>query len=155
MDLDEQPVFRADSKIDFVAFDGSVFILDKRQFESAMNFRAGMEKHRDEILKEFEEMGLFDEVDVIRKSVNNHMHKLRKLASVKKNGYYKLPWYVERLQSLNEENGWGLEINEEGKISATEDNVELILTLLNNDRLQSPITEELFDVGAKKPVTES
>lgn len=153
-DLDDEPVFRADNKIDFIAFEGSVFILDKSSFETAVNFREGMQRHRDEILDEFQDIDLVSDVEVIRKSVGDNLHKLRKLASVRNNGYYRLPWYMERLKEVNDQEGWGLPINEKGTIEICEENVDLALTLLNNDRLKSPITDEMFDVPIKRSVTE-
>lgn len=155
LDLDEEPVFRADRKIDFIAFEGSVFILDKGNFEKAVNFREGMERHRDEILNEFAEIDLVTDVEVIRKVVGSNLHKLRKLASVKNNGYYQLPWYMGRLKQINDEENWGLNINANCTIEINEDNVDLALTLLNNDRLRSPITDEVFDVPIKRAVAET
>ena len=152
LDLDEEPVFRADGKIDFIAFEGSVFILDKNNFEKAINFREGMERHRDEILAEFKEIDLVSDIEVIKKVVGNNLHKLRKLASVKNSGYYKLPWYIERLKQINDKSGWGVNISDSGVIEVTEGNVDLVLTLLNNNRLSSPITDEVFDVPIKRPV---
>jgi hypothetical protein len=34
----------------------------------------------------------------------------------------------------------------------TPENVETVLKLLNNDRLESPVTEEMFDVTVKSRV---
>ena len=47
---------------------------------------------------------------------------------------------------------WDLKI-EGGKIIVEEGTIELLLTLLNNDRLRSPINDEVFDSSAKKAVT--
>ncbi len=53
-----------------------------------------------------------------------------------------------RLQELNEAENWGIEI-QNTQVILTEDNVELILTLMNNDRLASPINDEVYDVTVK------
>jgi hypothetical protein len=47
---------------------------------------------------------------------------------------------------------WDLKI-EGGKIIVEEETIELLLKLLNNDRLRSPINDEVFDSSAKKAVT--
>jgi hypothetical protein len=39
-----------------------------------------------------------------------------------------------------------------GVIIITEANVDLVLTLLNNGRLESPINQEMFDASVKKKV---
>jgi hypothetical protein len=48
--------------------------------------------------------------------------------------------------------GWDLKIVD-GKIVVEEHTVELLLKLLNNDRLRSPINNELFDSAAKALVS--
>ena len=154
MELDDKPVFRADKNVDFIAFDGSVFILNKGNFENAINFREGMTRHRDEILGEFADSNLVSDIEVIRSVVGDNLNRLRKLASVRRSGYYKLPWYMEKLKKINNDQDWGLTINSNGQIESTVDNVDLILTLLNNNRLLSPITDETFDVPLKRPVAE-
>lgn len=50
LDFEDAEIFRLDKQIDFFAYEGLVFILDKKKFEMAMNFRAGMEKNRDAVL---------------------------------------------------------------------------------------------------------
>ena len=48
--------------------------------------------------------------------------------------------------------GWNLKI-EGGKIVVEEETMDLLLKLLNNDRLRSPINDEVFDSTAKKAVS--
>ena len=78
--LDEQQVFRIDGKIDFFAYEATLFIVDKKNFETALNFREGMERNRDEIVKEFSNLGLFEDADAVSKLVGNNLHRLRRLS---------------------------------------------------------------------------
>ncbi len=55
------------------------------------------------------------------------------------------------MMQVSAEEGWELKVVG-GKIVAEEKTVELLLKLLNNDRLRSPINNELFDSAAKAPV---
>ena len=57
----------------------------------------------------------------------------------------------EKLISVSKKERWELRI-ENGKIIVEAETVELLLKLLNNDRLRSPINNELFDSAAKAPV---
>ena len=41
-----------------------------------------------------------------------------------------------------------------GKIVVEEETMDLLLKLLNNDRLRSPINDEVFDSSAKKAVSQ-
>ena len=59
---------------------------------------------------------------------------------------------MDSLAKVNVQEKWGLVI-EDGKIVIDELNVELVLTLLNNSRLKSPINAEVFDAAVKKKVS--
>nr|VFK24124.1 MAG: protein of unknown function (DUF4868) [Candidatus Kentron sp. MB]VFK30508.1 MAG: protein of unknown function (DUF4868) [Candidatus Kentron sp. MB]VFK75279.1 MAG: protein of unknown function (DUF4868) [Candidatus Kentron sp. MB] len=149
MDLDQQQIFRIDGQVDFFAFDGMIFIADKKNFETALNFRIGMEKNRDEIVEEFFELGLFKNAHAISDLVGNKIPRLRKLSQVKKAGYYKDSNFLENLKRVGEEEKWGIRYSPNGELLVTEDNIDTVLRLLNNDRLTSKINAENFDVDVK------
>ena len=49
-DVAEDEVFLIDPHFDFFVFEGITFIANKREFESSMNFREGMKRHRSSCL---------------------------------------------------------------------------------------------------------
>ncbi|MEA5112922.1 MAG: DUF4868 domain-containing protein [Geobacteraceae bacterium] len=149
VDLGEQEIFRIDGKVDFFTYDGFIFIADKKNFETALNFREGMERNRDEIVKEFSSLGLFENATAISDLVGNNLRHLRRLSQVKKAGYYKDPNFLANLRKVSEEDGWGIQYSHEGKLLVTEDDIETVLRVLNNDRLTSKINAENFDVDVK------
>ncbi len=151
VDLEDKKIFTLDTHIDFFVFDGATFITNKKEFESAMNFREGMEKNRDSVLTEFADLNVFSDVEPIRIIVGANLHLLRKISAIQKSGYYKDKTFLANLIKLNHSEGWGLVIDD-GKIVVDEANVELVLTLLNNSRLRSPINQEVFDAAVKKKV---
>lgn len=116
-----------------------------------MNFREGMKALGENFLNEFESLGFFNDIGLIREYVGDNLHHLRKLASIRKAGYYKQPGYIERLIQVSAAEGWNLKIAGE-KIIVEPEMIDLLLKLLNNDRLRSPINNELFDSSAKQPV---
>ena len=150
-DLEDKKIFTLDTRIDFFAYDGVTFITNKKEFESALNFRDGMEKNRDVVLNEFAALNVFDDVEPLRKGIGGNLHLLRKISSIQKSGYYKNPQYLLDLIKVNKQKKWGLEVIK-GVITITEANVDLVLTLLNNGRLESPINQEMFDASVKKKV---
>jgi hypothetical protein len=117
-----------------------------------MNFREGMKTHATEVLAEFESMNFLSDVAPIREYVGDNLNHLRKLSSIRKSGYYKQTDYLDKLMTVSADEKWDLKI-ENGKIVVEPETVELLLKLLNNDRLRSPINNELFDSAAKAPVT--
>lgn len=152
IDVDDEQVFLIDPRFDFFVFEGVTFIASKRDFENSMNFREGMKTHGSELLDELKTMSFLSDVAPIQEYVGDNLHHLRKLASIKKAGYYQQPGYLDRLMQVCQEEGWELKIAG-GKILVEVESIELLLKLLNNDRLRSPINNELFDSAAKKTVT--
>ena len=151
VDIDDKEVFMIYQNYDFFVYSGTTFIANKSRFESSMNFRDGMKANGDEVLIAFEGLNIFENVQLIRDFVGTNLHHLRKLSSIRKAGYYKQPDYLEKLIKVNRKEKWELKISK-GKIVVEADTVELLLKLLNNDRLRSPINDELFDSAAKAPV---
>ncbi|MGQ2966943.1 Kiwa anti-phage protein KwaB-like domain-containing protein, partial [Methylophilus sp.] len=151
-DLDEQAIFTLDTQIDFFSYQGTTFISNKREFESALNFRAGMEQNRDVVLQEFVDLNIFSDATLLKQHIGANLNYLRKVSSIQKSGYYKDAKFMEELVKVNSEKNWGLQV-ENGVIVINEASIELVLTLLNNGRLESPINHEVFDASVKKKVS--
>ena len=109
-DIAEDEVFLIDPHFDFFAYKGITFIAHKREFESSMNFREGMKNHGNELLAQLETLDFLSDVAPIREYVGDNLHHLRKLASIRKAGYYQQPDYLKRLIQVNTEEGWELKI---------------------------------------------
>lgn len=154
MDVEDKEVFLIDPRFDFFVYGGTIFISNKKDFEVSMNFREGMKARAGEVIEDFVDSKSFRNVELIEKYVGDNLHHLRKMASIRKAGYYKEPAYIERMIKVSKEEGWKLKV-EDGQIVVEEDTIELLLKLLNNDRLRSPINEEIFDAAAKAPVNRS
>ena len=149
VDLEQGELFRIDTKIDFFSFDGVLFVADKKNFETALNFREGMERNRDEIVKEFQSLGFFANAQDITTLIGNNVTRLRRLSQVKNSAYYRDPKYLNALRRVNKAEKWGLNYDNKGRIIADEDTIENILKYLNNDRLSSKINKEEFAVDVK------
>ncbi len=152
IDIEQDCVFKIDSKIDFFAYNGFVFIVDKKNFEAALNFRTGMENNRDQIAQEFISAGVLAGSADFVSIIGDNMRRLRKLAQVKKSGYYKSKDFMSRLKAINVKEKWGLSYAADGTLVITDDNVDTVLRVLNNDRLRSPINQENFDVDVKHKI---
>lgn len=149
VDIEQKEIFRIDGKVDFFSYDGTTFIADKKNFETALNFREGMERNRDEIVGEFHTLNLFDDASEVSTLVGDNIRRLRRLSQVKKAGYYKDVNFLANLKRVNDEEGWGIRYSADGKLLVTEDDIETVLRVLNNDRLTSKINSENFDVDVK------
>lgn len=152
VDLSDEEVFTIDLNIDVFVADGVAFITRKKDFESALNFRKGMEENRDEVLEEFDRLEVFSDVAPLREYIGVNLHHLRKISAIKRSAYYQDQSFMQNLAQVNNDENWGLVIAD-GKIVVTADSAELVLTLLSNSRLKSPINLEVFDAVVKKKVS--
>src|SRR6266496_1262567 len=103
-------------------------------------------------LNEFKKFRIITDVELMRTKIGTRLSYLRKISMIKKNGYYKQKTFLNGVKKVSKEMGWDVRYDGD-RIVVTEQNLDLILTLLNNDRLASLINQEIFDVEVKKPVT--
>lgn len=153
-DLDEKEIFMIYPNYDFFVYDDTTFIANKRQFEISMNFREGMKAKAAEVIQDFDGSNKFENSDLITTYVGDNLHHLRKMASILKAGYYKQPDYIKNMIAVSKKEGWELKVKD-GKVVVEAETIELLLKLLNNDRLRSPINNETFDAAAKARVNSS
>src|SRR5205085_2716093 len=138
VDVDAAVVLRLDQRIDYFGFGDQLIILSKKNFEFGLNFRAGMEKTRESLIKEFESRKLFSDIRPLKEKAASNLHYLRKLTTVEKSGYYKDPTFMAELQRVSAAEKWDLEFVD-GKIVMTAENLDTIITLLCNNRVQSMV----------------
>ncbi|KAB1068975.1 DUF4868 domain-containing protein [Tamlana haliotis] len=148
-DLETDNIFSISSTVDFLYYKELLFILSKKAFEQGMNFRDGMIAKANSLYKETEELNLFVNMDILKSRVGNNQRYLRKLATIKNLGYYKDQNYLTKFKVINEAKNWGV-VFENGQIVITEDTLDDVLTVLQNKRLHSELSEEDFDVESVK-----
>ena len=141
-------VFPLSNSFDFIETNNFLFISSKKNFETALNIRDGLIKKRNEALEAFAALGITGPSEDMVCLVNNNKHLMRKLAVAQDNQYYKDPEFLNQMELVIGENGWGIE-RKEGVFILDEDNIETFLTLINNGRLKSMINHEVFDAPVK------
>lgn len=148
-DLDDEPVFSISNWVDFIYYDDILLILSKKNFEAGLNFREGMINKANNFYEEQAVQDLFVNLDILINKAGNNQRYLKKIATIKNLGYYTDQVFLQRLRAVNDAKNWGIEFDE-GKIVISEDSLESILTLLQNKRLHSELSEEDFDVSSVK-----
>jgi len=151
-DLDSNPVFSIARSIDFIYFKDVLFVLSKKLFEAGLNFRKGMIAKSEEFYDEAEKYNIFKNIDVLKEKVGNNQRYLRKIATIMNLGYYKDQRFLDKFKLVNDIKNWDIEFND-GHIVITEEKLDAILTVLQNKRLHSELTEEDFDVESVKKLT--
>jgi hypothetical protein len=150
-EIDASRSFKLDTDLDFLCHKENLFVQSKTAFEKGMNFRKSIESKRDEVVSDFSNYGFISNPEEVGRLCGSNMHHLRRLATVGKNAYYRDAEFLKNLKELNDSEKWGIRF-EAGMIIVEEAKLPLLLTLLNNDRLRSPITRDLYDVSHKVPV---
>jgi hypothetical protein len=150
-DLEEDNVFSISGFIDLFYYDETLFILSKKEFEKGLNFREGMLNNASELYQEVKQLNLFVNLEILTTKVGNNQRYLRKIATIRNLGHFRNPAFIQRLQQVSDIKGWNINF-ENGQLVFTEENLDDILTLLQNKRLHSELTDEDFDVESAKPL---
>jgi hypothetical protein len=150
-DLEQENVFSISRIVDLFYYNELLFILSKKDFERGLNFREGMINNAEELYQEVTQLNIFVNMEILTHKVGNNQRYLRKIATIRNLGHYRNPVYLQRLQQLSIAKGWNIQFEEE-QILITDETLDDILTLLQNKRLHSELTEEDFDVESTKPV---
>ncbi len=150
-DLEEDNVFSISSFVDLFYFNETLFILSKKEFERGLNFREGMINNANELYQEVTQLNIFGNIQVLTAKVGNNHRYLRKMATIRNLGHFRNPNFMQRLEQLSLIKGWNITF-ENGQIIFTDETIDDILTLLQNKRLHSELTDQDFDVESAKPL---
>ncbi len=140
--------FRLENKFDFIIFDDTIFIHNKKAFESLLDFRQDFARSFNELVAEPEFSQIFDSTTAIENFVGNNMVHLRRMSAIKQKGHYKDQRFMANVQTVNQARNWGLIFDANGKIVPTEDTAKIIITILLDHRLLSELTSAIYDVSS-------
>jgi len=148
--LADEPVFRLDAELDAIAFEDTLLVLDKSGFETGLNYRDGVMERGRECLAALAALGITDRdsAEAMAEAVGPNLRYLRKLAAIQQSGHVSLP-FIQQLTRVSEEEGWGLEFPG-GKLRFRRDQLDLIITVLGNNRLKSLLDGDTYDVPMKR-----
>lgn len=150
--VDEGRVFNVTLGVDFLIWDGHVFVAEKKIFESIMNIREGMTRKRDEMLTELGGLNRFDGLDHLRTAIGDNAHMLRRATQVADARNWSDPQFLNDLFAVvTKYPEWGIQVSG-GKIIVTPENGSGVLSLLNDARVESFIRHHIFDAVIKKPI---
>jgi hypothetical protein len=150
-DIEDIPVFSISNLIDFMYYYDALFILSKQNFERGLNFREGMKAKAAVFYDSVEKIGLIKNIEILKKLVGDNQKYLRKLAVIENLGLYKDTEFIKNIDKYSKINHWNVELIN-GEFVLNENNIEALLSLMQNKRLKSEITDEFFDVDSAKKV---
>lgn len=148
-DLDDDNIFSISGTLDLIFYNELLFILSKKSFEYGLNFREGMISKANDFYVEVSNLGTFENLEALTTRVGNNQRYLRKIAMINNLGHFRDMNFIQRIIDLNDTKGWNISIQDD-RIVFSEESIDVILTLLQNKRLYSEITEQNFDVDSAK-----
>jgi hypothetical protein len=145
-------IFTFRNLIDFVAFDGDVFICDKANYELGLNIREGLEAKRDELVTTLEDNGIIACVDELKVAIGTNKTLLRRLVASVENRYFEDEKFIEDMKAVIAEHAFQLPEDDDGKFIIDQNNIDLFLKLINDKRFLSLIKKQMVDADAVEVV---
>lgn len=142
----EDDTFSINKDFDFFVVNDSVFMLNKRGFETLLQHREAYAKAFDDLQQSQSFNSLFTTMEPIVNYVGSNSMHLRRMAVVENKAIYSQPGFLTKLREVSDAKGWGMNFDEAGQIIPCEDTAKLIVQVLLDHRLQSLLTNTTYDV---------
>jgi hypothetical protein len=143
----EDKSFSIEKSFDFYVINSTIFIANKRGFESSM-------QHREAYVEAFTQLqaapsfnGLFSDITPIIEYVGSNSIQLRRMGVIESKGVYNSQNFIPNLIRVNASRNWGINFDSTSNtIIPCADTTGTILQILLDHRLLSEITDNTYDV---------
>jgi len=152
LELVEDRSFTIAKSLDFFVLDNDILIVNKRAFESLMNYKIEYTNSFVELQADPVFSGCFTSMAPLIAHVDTNVMHLRRMAVIKQKAHYANPAYMQRLRVENGLEGWNIAFAPDGRIIATADTMRVIMQVLLNHRLYSKLSLTTFDVPSSSAV---
>ena len=143
----EDNSFSIEKNFDFYVVNNTIFIANKRGFESVIQYKEAYEDAFTQLQASPDFTNLFSDIEPLVEYVGTNSIQLRRMAVIEKKGIYNQVNFIPTLQSVNTSRNWGINFDvQTNKIIVCEVTVKIILQVLLDHRLMSEITETIYDV---------
>jgi len=152
LDLVEDRSFTIAKNIDFLVLENDMFIINKRAFESMLNYKIEYTNSFTALQADPTFSGCFTTMAPLITHVGTNAMHLRRMAVIQQKANYANPAYMQRLRTANVQENWNISFDPNGRIIATEDTMRVIMQVLLNHRLFSKLSLTTFDVPSSSAV---
>lgn len=152
LDIDERPAFSLDPFFDFFVFNGEIFVSNKGRFESVLAYRAGHIEAFQELTVEAEFSAIFSDVGPITEFVGENKIQLRRAIAIREKGHYRDIGFMQNLRNQCAAMNLQIAFDENGRIIPTPETCRDIFQALLDHRLDSRLSNQLYDVQSTEPV---
>lgn len=139
--------FSIKKDFDFYVINNSIFIANKRGFETAIQYKTAYTDAFNQLKQTPAFLSLFTEIQPVDEYVGTNSMQLRRMTVVEMRGIYDNPNFLASLQSVSNTRQWGINFDAtSGKIIPCADTMRIILQALLDHRLISEVTTNMYDV---------
>lgn len=141
-------ILTMDKYIDCIYYDGKMFILDKTHFEKIFSFMDKFILEIDANICHLEEKSLVDDITALQKLCKSDPRKIKKLNKVLKSDILN-SLNTKRISEINRQYNLDLDFTEDGKIIVSHKNIWTVLRVLDDEYLESSMTDNKYEVHSK------
>lgn len=152
LDIDERPAFNIEPYFDFFVLDGTVFISNKGPFESVLAYRVGHIAAYADLTADPTFVALFSELGPINAYVGTNKIQLRRAIAIREKGHYNDPDFMANLRANAQAMNLNIQFDPAGRIIPTIASCRDIFQALLDHRLDSRLSQQLYDVQSTAPV---
>lgn len=116
LDIGTDTIFSVKNTIDFLSYNNTIFINNKKNFEIVLNIRLTFISKMNEVATDFVNLNLISNKESFLNLIGNNYRNLQKIASIHEKGYYKDAVYLSNLKSITKSDHWYLQFTPDGKI---------------------------------------
>ncbi|MBF6058003.1 Kiwa anti-phage protein KwaB-like domain-containing protein [Thiomicrorhabdus heinhorstiae] len=138
--------FTFDSYFDFYCLNETIFVASKRAYESTVSDKKAYKKSFDDLTVDPEFLSVFSDVEPLKKYVGQNSMQLRRMTVIQQKALYRVPGFSDRVKLVSETRKWGINFDQNGKISVCQDTAKIVIQVLLDHRLLSEVTETIYDV---------
>lgn len=138
--------FTFDSYFDFYCLNETIFVASKRAYESTMSDKKAYKKSFDDLTVDPEFLSVFTDVEPLKRYVGQNSMQLRRMTVIQQKALYRTPGFSDRVKLVSETRNWGINFDQDGKISVCKETAKVVIQVLLDHRLLSEVTETIYDV---------
>ena len=152
LDIDQRPSFSLEPFFDFFAFNGEIYVSNKNRFESVLAYRTGHIEAYQELAVEAEFNAIFSDVGPITAFVGENKIQLRRAIAIREKAHYKDAAFMQNLRAQCADMNLQIGFDDQGRIVPTPETCRDIFQALLDHRLDSRLSNQLYDVQNTAPV---
>jgi len=144
--LDDRPRFTLSKHFDFIIVDKTILVLQKPHFESLLNYKEAHIEEFSSLRAEPEFSGLFTSMQPLVEYVGSNKIQLRRISAIRQKANYRNGVFMQRLRAECAGLGFTIQFDAHGRIVPTPDTCRDIFQALLDHRLESRLSQRLYDV---------